>query len=147
MSKTWHAYAQHILDAIAKIRRIEQRGSLIDDEVLFDAALRNLQTLAEATQMLPDALKTQFSTIPWREISGFRNILVHNYLGDIDPLTVSSVITTHLQAIEECMKTMLKLAQLESHDAGGEAVRRKIEELGITEKDIADAIKWARDNP
>ena len=108
MSKTWHAYAQHTLDAIAKIRRIEQRGSLVDDEVLFDAALRNLQTLAEATQMLPDDLKTQFPTIPWREISGFRNILVHNYLGDIDPLTVSTVITTHLQAIEECMKTRLK---------------------------------------
>lgn len=107
MSKTWHAYAQHILDTIGKNRRIEQRGSLVDDEVLFDAALRNLQTLSEATQMLPDELKAHFPAIPWREISGFRNILVHNYLGDIDPLTVSVVITTHLQAIEECMKTML----------------------------------------
>ena len=107
MSKTWHAYAHHILDAIGKIRRIEQRGSIVDDDVLFDAALRNLQTLSEATQMLPDELKSRFPTIPWREISGFRNILVHNYLGDIDPLTVSAVITTHLQAIEACMNAML----------------------------------------
>jgi uncharacterized protein with HEPN domain len=107
MSKTWHAYAQHILDAIGKIRRIEKRGSLIDDDVLFDAALRNLQTLSEATQMLPEEQKAHFPAIPWREISGFRNILVHNYLGEIDPLTVSAVITNHLHAIEDCMQTML----------------------------------------
>jgi uncharacterized protein with HEPN domain len=107
MSKTWHVYAHHILDAIIKIRRIEQRGSLIDDDVLYDAALRNLQTLSEATQMLPDEQKALYPSIPWREISGFRNILVHNYLGDIDPLTVSAVITNHVQAIEDCIQTML----------------------------------------
>jgi uncharacterized protein with HEPN domain len=107
MSKTWHAYAHHIIDAIAKIRRIEERGDIVDDDVLFDAALRNLQTLSEATQMLPDELKARFPAIPWREISGFRNILVHNYLGDIDPLTVSFVISNHLQTIEKCMNALL----------------------------------------
>lgn len=45
MSKPWRPYALHILDAIAKIRRIEARGNLAEDEVLYDAALRNLQTL------------------------------------------------------------------------------------------------------
>jgi uncharacterized protein with HEPN domain len=88
MSKAWQAYALHVLDAIAKVRRIQQRGNLVDDEVLYDAALRNLQTLSEATQMLPDELKALYPAIPWREISGFRNILVHNYLGDIDPLAI-----------------------------------------------------------
>ena len=108
MSKTWHVYAHHILDAIHKIRRIEQRGSLVDDEILYDAALRNLQTLSEATQMLPEEQRALYPSIPWREISGFRNILVHNYLGDIDPLTVSSVISSHLQAIEECVQAILR---------------------------------------
>ncbi|WP_217318877.1 hypothetical protein [Rhodanobacter sp. B05] len=50
MSKAWQAYAQHILDAIEKIRRIQQRGDLTRDEMLHDATLRNLQTLSEATQ-------------------------------------------------------------------------------------------------
>ena len=35
MSKDWQAHARHILDAIAKVRRIEQRGSLLDDDVLY----------------------------------------------------------------------------------------------------------------
>ncbi len=84
MSKVWVPYALHILDAIAKIRLIEARGDVSSDEILYDAALRNLQTLSEATQRLPDERKQRYPGIPWREISGFRNILVHDYLGTID---------------------------------------------------------------
>ncbi len=50
MNKPWQSYAQHILDNIAKLRRIQSRGDLACDEILYDAALRNLQTLSEATQ-------------------------------------------------------------------------------------------------
>ncbi len=107
MSKSWQAYAYHILDVAAKIQRIQARGDLTKDEVLYDATLRNLQTLSEATQMLPDDLKAQFPAIPWREISGFRNILVHNYLGDIDALTVQSVVDRHLPALVGSVQSML----------------------------------------
>lgn len=100
----------NILDAIAKIRRIQARGDLTQDEVLYDAALRNLQTLSEATQLLPDDLKVAYSDMPWREISGFRNILVHNYLGNIDPLTVAAVIDKHLQPLEDSIRSMLAKA-------------------------------------
>lgn len=116
MSKSWQPYALHILDAIAKIRRIQARGDLAQDELLYDAALRNLQTLSEATQLLPDDKKSAFPDIPWREISGFRNILVHNYLGDIDPLTVSVVIEKHLQPLETCIRVMLAQVPRNSDD-------------------------------
>ncbi|MCT8468453.1 DUF86 domain-containing protein [Chromohalobacter canadensis] len=108
MNKPWQSYAQHILDNIAKLRRIQSRGNLAHDDILYDAALRNLQTLSEATQMLPDDLKQEYSQIPWREISGFRNILVHNYLGNIDPLTVIKVMDQHLHPLEDCLKDMLE---------------------------------------
>lgn len=107
MSKPWQTYAHYILDVAAKIQRIQERGDLTQDEVLFDATLRNLQTLSEATQMLPEPLKMQFPTIPWREISGFRNILVHNYLGDIDALTVQAVVERHLSPLVDSVQAML----------------------------------------
>lgn len=107
MSKPWQPYALHILDAIAKIRRIQARGDLTQDDVLYDAALRNLQTLSEAAQLLPDDKKAAFPAIPWREINGFRNILVHNYLGNIDPLTIAAVIEKHLYPLEDCIRVML----------------------------------------
>jgi uncharacterized protein with HEPN domain len=108
LSKHWQAYAEHILDTIAKIRRIETRGNLVEDEVLYDAALRNLQTLSEATQHLPDELKQAHPLIPWQQISGFRNILVHDYLGRIDPQTIRSVIERHLSSLEGAVRSMLK---------------------------------------
>lgn len=107
MSKSWQTYAHHILDVASKISRIQARGDLTQDEVLYDATLRNLQTLSEATQMLPDDLKAQFPVIPWREISGFRNILVHNYLGDIDALTVQAVVDRHLPPLIKSVQAML----------------------------------------
>jgi len=107
VSKPWQPFAHHIVDVATKIERIQARGDLTQDEILYDAALRNLQTLCEATQMLPDDLKAQFPDIPWREISGFRNILVHNYLGDIDAFTVKSVIDRHLPSLVHCMQTLL----------------------------------------
>ena len=96
MTKPWLPYARHILDAIAKVRRIEARGDLTQDDVLYDAVIRNLQTLSEATQMLPKDLTDARPEIPWREISLFRNILAHNYLGSIDPKTVARVLQNDL---------------------------------------------------
>ena len=107
MSKPWQPYALHILDTIAKIRRIESRGDITQDDVLYDAALRNLQTLSEATQLLPNEAKNAHPEIPWKSISVFRNILVHNYLGEIDPQTVLSVITDYLPPLEQCVQAML----------------------------------------
>jgi uncharacterized protein with HEPN domain len=107
VSKPWQPYAQHILDSIAKIRRIQERGDLRQDEILYDATLRNLQTLSEAAQNLPEPLQERCPGIPWREIRGFRNILVHNYLGDIDPLTVAAVVQTHIQPLEACVRELL----------------------------------------
>ena len=107
MSKSWQIYALHILDVGAKIERIQARGDITQDEVLYDAMLRNLQTLSEATQMLPDSLKSASPNVPWREVSGFRNILVHNYLGDIDSMTVLLVVKNHLPPLIDSVRAML----------------------------------------
>jgi len=56
---------------------------------------------------LPDELKQLHPTIPWKQISGFRNILVHNYLGDIDPQTVQDVIVRHLPPLTAAIEVML----------------------------------------
>jgi uncharacterized protein with HEPN domain len=107
VTKSWQPYARHILDAIAKIRRIQARGDLMQDEVLYDATLWNPQTLSEATQQLPDELKQRHPSIPWKQVSGFRNILVHAYLGEIDPMTVKGVVQQHLDPLEDAIRSML----------------------------------------
>ena len=104
--KDWRAYAQHILDCVEKLRRIAERGDIAKDDILYDAALRNLQTLAEATQRLPDELKARFPAIAWSKIGAFRNVIVHNYLGDIDPATIGNVIAEHIEPLAVVVEEM-----------------------------------------
>ncbi len=108
MKKHWRPYAEHILTCMDKLRRIRAQGDIQSDDILYDATLRNLQTLSEATQLLPETCKVNFPGIPWKEISGFRNILVHNYLGDIDPITIQNVVEQHLPALEDAVQQMLR---------------------------------------
>ncbi len=37
--------------------------------------------MAESTRRLSPALKNRYSEIPWSDLAGFRNVLVHDYLG------------------------------------------------------------------
>ena len=72
------------------------------------AVLRELQTLAESTERLSEEFKSRHPQIPWRNIAGFRNILVHDYLGikldriwEIIDVDLRSLKTRLSQAIEE----------------------------------------------
>ena len=49
--------------------------------LIQDAVLRNLQILAESAQRLSRSLKAAHPEVKWREIAGFRNVLVHERLG------------------------------------------------------------------
>ena len=42
-----------------------------------DAVIRNLQILAESSQRLSSDIKGTEPQIPWRELAGFRNVIVH----------------------------------------------------------------------
>jgi uncharacterized protein with HEPN domain len=46
-----------------------------------DAVLRNLHTLSESIQRISTDTKFKYPKVPWREISAFRNVVVHDYLG------------------------------------------------------------------
>lgn len=105
--KDWKVYAHHVLDACDKLRRIRARGDPEIDDILYDAVLRNLQTLLESTARLPEDAKSQHDSIPWRQLTGMRNILVHDYLGEIDSAAVLDVVENRLDELENAVRSML----------------------------------------
>jgi len=76
-------YLIHITECLARIEQytIEGERAFFADIKTQDAVLRNLQTLAESTQRLSSGLKAAYPEVDWYGIAGFRNILVHDYLG------------------------------------------------------------------
>lgn len=82
-------YLQHILEAIRRIESHVAAGhtKFMESDLLQDAVLRNLQTMAEATTRLSPAVTLTEPEIDWRALAGFRNTLVHNSLGiDLDQI-------------------------------------------------------------
>jgi uncharacterized protein with HEPN domain len=73
---------ERILDMIEQVERmrrhVRQRRDL-DDEVTQAATVRWLEVLGEAAANVPDDLRANHADIPWRQIVGMRNILIHAY--------------------------------------------------------------------
>lgn len=90
-------YLIHICECIERIERYTEGGrdDFFTDDKTQDAVLRNLHTLSESTQRLSQDLKTSHPEVDWRGIAGFRNILVHDYLG-INLVRVWEVVERHL---------------------------------------------------
>jgi uncharacterized protein with HEPN domain len=76
-------YLVHIRECIERIEAYvaDGREVFLADAKTQDAVLRNLQTLCESTQRLSLDLKLAHPSIDWQGIAGFRNVLVHQYLG------------------------------------------------------------------
>jgi uncharacterized protein with HEPN domain len=76
-----------IEDMRAAIRKIERYTTGMDqeqfrqDEKTVDAVVRNLEILGEATRQLPEDFTTRHPGVPWRQMAGLRNRIVHDYFG------------------------------------------------------------------
>ena len=74
--------------------------------LIQDAVIRNLQTLAESSQRLSDSIKTTEPQVPWRELAGFRNVIVHGYLG-LDLAAIWLVVEQDLPPLGVALDRML----------------------------------------
>jgi uncharacterized protein with HEPN domain len=94
-------YVAHMLECIQRINEYcgGDQNAFYSSRLLQDAVIRNLQTMAESGQRLSESTKALGPEIPWRAISGFRNVIVHNYLGlDLDAIWL--VVATDLPALK-----------------------------------------------
>lgn len=101
-------YLIYIAECIHRIEdcAAEGKDAFLSNDVLQDAVLRNLQTLAESTQRLSGTIKFAHRDVPWRNLAGLRNLLVHDYLG-LDMNFVWAVVEQDLPSIKEKIQTIL----------------------------------------
>jgi uncharacterized protein with HEPN domain len=70
----------------------------IENNITFDATLRNLELIGEAATHIPKEIQSAHPEIPWRLIIATRNRLIHAYLG-IDDDTIWSIIQDDIPAL------------------------------------------------
>jgi len=103
------------MDAIAAIERHPGRdeAAFERDELLQVWFLRHLQIIGEAARALPEDVRALVPEIPWSEIIGMRNILVHGYF-DIDTDIVWDAATRDVPAIKPAVERLLKTLEDQS---------------------------------
>ncbi|MBA7543884.1 hypothetical protein ES705_36227 [subsurface metagenome] len=102
-------YLIHIDECLERIESYIKdidKKAFMDSTLIQDAVVRNLQIMSESTQRLSDNLKEDHAEIDWFKISGFRNVLVHDYLGvDIERIWI--ILVKELPILRKAIKKML----------------------------------------
>ena len=105
----------HMRDCLDRIREYTdtERARFEASRLVQDAVIRNLQTLAESSQRLSNEIKSTEPHVPWRELAGFRNVIVHGYLGN-DLGAVWLVVEQDLPSLTEAVNRMATHLGLDS---------------------------------
>ena len=88
MKKNGKIFLTHILDSINLVEEYLKGKSKLDflnSKQLQDSVIRRIEIIGEAIKNIPNDIKENYSQIPWKEITGMRDILIHQYFGvDLD---------------------------------------------------------------
>ena len=97
-----------ILEAITAIERYSNcdKRAFERDELLQTWFVRNLQIVGEAARTIPEEVRELAPSIPWLQIAGMRNILVHGYF-EIDTDLVWDAVTRDVPALKPAIEQLL----------------------------------------
>lgn len=107
--KNPRVYLQDMLAAMARVQECVADGerAFYGDWKLQDALIRQVSIVGEAASKLPRGLQATYAEVPWEQIIGMRNIIIHDY-SDIDLPTVWLVAERDMPVLFKTVERMLK---------------------------------------
>ncbi len=82
--RDWALRIKDIHESLSRVIKYTQ-GMNIDkffaDQLIYDAVMRNLGIVGEAVKHVPDEIKEKHKDIPWKQIAGLRDFVIHEYFG------------------------------------------------------------------
>ena len=109
MKKDPKVFLAHILDSIHLIEEYSKnltQAKFHKNRPLQDAIIRRLEIIGEAVKNLPNPFKTKYPDIPWKQIAGMRDILIHEYF-DVDLALTWKVVKQELPLIKKKLSAIV----------------------------------------
>lgn len=103
-------YCKHILDAIEEIESFTKDMSFEDfekDKKTQRAVTRDLEIIGEVAKRLSKEQTDKYKQIPWRNIAGMRDFLIHDYM-DIDLKEVFKAVEEDIPELKQAVSQMIK---------------------------------------
>ena len=103
--------SQDILSAIERIKSytVEGKDTFFIDKKPQDAVIRQFSIIGEASAKLSLAMKTKHKEVPWKDIIGMRNIIIHDY-SETDLPVIWDTVERGLPPLKNTVEAMLKEA-------------------------------------
>ena len=110
MKRDLSLFLEDILTNIADIESFVKdipREKLEQNKLRTKAILRSLEVIGEAVKQIPQNLRDKHPKVPWRDVAGMRDVLIHAYFG-IEQDQVWGVIVKDLPVLKKEVIKMLK---------------------------------------
>jgi uncharacterized protein with HEPN domain len=82
------------------------------DKKTFNAVVRSIEVIGEAAKNVPDSLRAKYPAVPWKEMAGMRDKLIHPYFG-VNCEAVWLSIKERMPAIKPSIEEVLRDPDLE----------------------------------
>lgn len=99
----------HILESIVEIEKYtagENLENFMQNSMMKFASVKQIEIIGEAANHITEETKNKFSEIQWRQITGLRHVLVHEYFG-IDSNLIWQIIIEDIPALKIMIQEVL----------------------------------------
>ena len=110
MTRTIALYVKDIIQNMADAEEFIQGLSFetfISDKKTFNAVVRSIEVIGEATKNIPQSICSRYHDIPWKEMAGMRDKLIHFYFG-VDREAVWLTVKERIPAIRPIFQLILR---------------------------------------
>lgn len=110
--RDFQVYIEDIIEAINAIEEYTKGltyEAFANDKRTVDAVIRNFEIIGEATKHIPVRIRQEYPKVPWKDMAGMRDKLIHGYFGvqlDVVWKTVKERLPTVRPLIEEAFAKM-----------------------------------------
>lgn len=109
MSVSPELFLKHIIDSIQLIEEYTDKCTIDGfkkSTPLQDMVIRRLEIIGEAVKNIPEELKMRYPAIPWKQIAGMRDKLIHHYFG-VDLTLTWNVKNNNLPELKKAAQSLL----------------------------------------
>jgi len=103
-------YLKHILDAISQIEEyvgdVEYEDFMLN-RLIQDGVIRQLEILGEATKRLSNEIREKYPDVPWKDMAGMRDKLIHGYFG-VDITAVWDTVKKDIPSLKNEIENIVK---------------------------------------